>query len=150
MTTPANLKMLTMLVAAVCSFPSMASSSTEPAPIDATVSSNLEPPNPVLCRSSMTDCPRGPDKGSLPPLELRLPRSTAATPGAHASLSTRAERGNNAIRFKPVPTLVEWGIKGSTEALVECRKGAFPGAVVASYQVWTPQSNAQPDHCDRF
>lgn len=54
------------------------------------------------------------------------------------------------MRLEPVRSILEWGVEGSREALIACRKGAYPGATVAAYSAWTPHSNAQPDHCDRF
>jgi hypothetical protein len=47
-------------------------------------------------------------------------------------------------------SMIETGIENSAKALIECQKGAYPGATLGSLATSTPQSNRQPDHCFRF
>lgn len=86
------------------------------------------------------------------PLDLRLPPHAArdAAPAAQLPTAKPVAGTGQSMRVQPIRTLFEWGVEGSREALIACQRGAYPGAAVAAYQTWTPKSNAQPDHCDRF
>lgn len=128
---------LTLLITVGCGWPVLASAETKGLP-EAAVAA--EPP---------------PVRGAQPatsPLNLRpMPASLLApTASLQAVGTTRALGDAGRMRFEPTRNVLEWGVQGSREALIACRRGAYAGAVVASYQYWTPQSNAQPDHCDRF
>lgn len=122
---------LTLLITVACGWPVLASAETNGLP-EATVAA--EPP------------PTRADQRAPSPLNLRpMPASLLAPT---ASLQAVGDTGR--MRFEPTRNVLEWGVQGSREALIACRRGAYAGAVVSAYQYWTPQSNAQPDHCDRF
>jgi hypothetical protein len=55
-----------------------------------------------------------------------------------------------AIAGSAKKSFIETGIENSAKALIECQKGAYPGATLGSLATSTPQTNRQPDHCFRF
>ena len=54
------------------------------------------------------------------------------------------------VQVTPRKSIIEKGVEGSREALIECQKGSYPGATVAAYGVQSMGTESQPDHCRRF
>lgn len=80
------------------------------------------------------------------PLDLRLPPSMASA-AQHARHTVTRPR--QTLQLEPRKSWLERGVEGSREALIECQRGAYPGATVAAYGQ-PAGTEAQPDHCRRF